>query len=900
VFASTRRYALAVAFLIALFSPAPAQDKKDAPKEVPRPKRDPDDYRLYFKTPVTVADYWNALQFEIEVGSFPLAAKHLRGLVEKAAANEEDLMQIEQEKGMSAFLRLQNIPKWSDDPKVQAQAKQDVRDLIARVSAGLKAKREDPRRIQKYIQNLSASPEERAYALKELYLARAAAVPELIRALREADGEERFAILSALPKLHEDTLPSLLAALDINDTPLRLELLDVLRQRAAAEAVPFLWHLAGSPQMPDTVRKKATDTLAYLLDVPAGRLQSPKAALTREAERYYQHQVRFPDPDDVTIWHWDDRQLIKSVKNSARHAEEFYGLRFAQQALDIDPAYEPAQVVFLSLALERAVEQAGLDQSLTKTSPKVKELLATVNPDLVTAVLERALADQRTPVILGAVRALGDLGEVRAARPTGRGEPPLVRALNYPDRRVKMAAVEALLRLPGAPSGAASTKIVEVLRREVAGESQAGSARGKVLVANANADLGSAVGQAVADAGYEPVYAASGRDALRRLNQAADIDVILIDSNLTDPSLSFLLAQLRADLHYGRLPLFLTALPTREEAVRLRELFRDEVRSLADRILTERHTLEEAIRGLSARYDAERNRLEELFKRLPEEADQERRRLFLVLAELPDRVEREKRRLEEKLKTLPERYQVEVRQLENTLTERYSKASRRREEALLRLVERYPNVWVVPAGLVLDADWLKRMVPQRLAEADMPPLAGAERKSYAERSLTWLAKMARGEVPGYDIRPAADAILGVLQSGDVSDEALAAALQAAGRLPGARPQTELAGVVLDARRSAALRSEAAGELVRHIQQHGTALSAAQTDALAKLWQTADADANLKASVALVLGSLRPDARQTGERLKGYTPPLPAATTKPPPAPDKGKEKEKDPDKEKDK
>jgi hypothetical protein len=278
---------------------------------------------------------------------------------------------------------------------------------------------------------------------------------------------------------------------------------------------------------------------------------------------------------------------------------------------------------------------------------------------------------------------------------------------------------------------------------------------------------------------------------------------------------------------------------------------------------------------------------------------QDRRRLETLIAEAPARTEQEKRRLEASLVSLADRYREEEHNLENTLTERYSEASRRREESLRRVTERYRNVWVVSGGLVLDPDWLKRTLPARLAEAQMPPMGEAERKSSAERSLIWLAKMGRGEIAGYDIRPAADAILNVLHSGNVGDEAFSAAIKAAGRLPGSKPQMELAGVVLDGKRSAALRSEAAGELVRHIQQHGPALGQTQIGLLHELFQKADTDTSLKASAALIIGSLRPDARLTGERLKGLTPTLPGGPEKTPP-PDKEKEKEKDAEKEKDK
>src|SRR5262249_31522427 len=152
------------------------------------------------------------------------------------------------------------------------------------------------------------------------------------------------------------------------------------------------------------------------------------------------------NPDKTPVWRWEDKALVET-QVPATKAEEYFGLRFARQALEIDPAYVPAQVVFLSLALEKAYEQAGgVDRPLASL-PEVRELLTTVSPDLVYAVLERGLKDRRLPVILGAVVALGDLQDVGAVG-AGQGTSALIQALYYPDRRVQFAAAETLLRIP--------------------------------------------------------------------------------------------------------------------------------------------------------------------------------------------------------------------------------------------------------------------------------------------------------------------------------------------------------------------------------------------------------------------------------------------------------------------
>ena len=122
-------------------------------------------------------------------------------------------------------------------------------------------------------------------------------------------------------------------------------------------------------------------------------------------------------------------------------AEEFFGQRYAREALDLDPKYQPAQIVLLSLMLERAF-RPDLDQVLLKPMPsKLQQLLATIDTDLLLLVLERGLNEGNVSIILASVQALGEprrdtcraIGGERhlpqgvAARPLLSGSPGAVR-----------------------------------------------------------------------------------------------------------------------------------------------------------------------------------------------------------------------------------------------------------------------------------------------------------------------------------------------------------------------------------------------------------------------------------------------------------------------------------------
>jgi CheY-like chemotaxis protein len=804
----------------AFLTSSAAQDKEKPgqPPGAPPPRKrstdDEDDFRRFFKRPSNTAEYWKAMQFEIEVGKYDLAAVHLRNLV-NFKPSDADLVKLADEVGVAGFLRLRNIRTWSEDPKTNKEALANVEKLIERVTEAVTKVRRDPVRIQAYIKNLTATPEENAYALKELAKSGAFAVPYLIDALSQANAEERVRYLAALERLGPDTIEPMVAALDSNIPRLQVDLIRIFRKRYSRRVVelvvPNLWFLAKSPSQPDEVRNEALAALSYFLETPAGKLPPARVELTRLAERYYLHRVKFADPKAVLIWRWDGQHVVAGWPGAptvdADKAEEYYGIRFASQALLLDPAYTPAQVVLLSLILDKTQSKAGLDKTLEREAPKVHDLLGTVQPELVNAVLERALEEQRVSVILGAVHDLGERKEVRAVRPKGRRQPPLVRALYYPDRRVEIAAAEAMLQIPDSALSLATTRVVEVLRRAVAaapppssppgtgGDKRGG--RPKVLIGYFNEDFRNRVAAAVGGAGYDTVAVASGREMMQRLGQASDIALLLFEEELPNSGLAHLLGQLRADRFASQLPILLTAAPPQVDA----------------------------------------------FGRLPAAPLQR----DLVLNE-----------------------------------------TARHEETLRRNMASFPNITVIPVTSALNGRALKPLIQSRLDDPANPTLSAKELKDYSERSIENLARLARGEVAGYDVAPAGPTVLAALRApSKLTPKGQGFAIEVAARLKkdeAQEVQTVLANVLADDKRTTAVRIAAANALVRNVQQFSPLLTRAQVAALAEMYADPKLDELIKTKVALVLGSMQPSARRSGDLLLQYQPSVPGAP--PPPKPDK--------------
>src|SRR5437667_550933 len=128
--------------------------------------------RQFYKNPETAAEFWRAMNHEIELGQYKIAAGYLKGFLARNPTDEE-LLQIQDREGSSAFQRLLTI----------GELRADAKPLVERVDAAVQKFLSEPKRLAGLIKNLNATREERSYAIEQLRRAGAAAMPALIDAL---------------------------------------------------------------------------------------------------------------------------------------------------------------------------------------------------------------------------------------------------------------------------------------------------------------------------------------------------------------------------------------------------------------------------------------------------------------------------------------------------------------------------------------------------------------------------------------------------------------------------------------------------------------------------------------------------------------------------------------------
>lgn len=529
--------------------------------------------------PLTPLERFRLARDLILEGRFDIAGETFKDFL-AANPTDKDLLDIEARFGVTAFEKLKLVPRWSDDPKADAEYAKTVDDIIAKDREARKKLYRDPARIAKFIRNLGETTEERIYAEQQLYPSGDAVVAPMVEILRaSANNELRAGVLGAITRLGPELVPGFLASLEGLPDDTKTSLLtaivnrtDVLALTSSAESDPLPWLWYYSAAASPAVKVGASDLLRKLVGPIEKR--PADAELLALARPFTEKKANFKSPDThggkVAVWVWDGTaNTVAPTLTTKTQAEEFYGQRYLRWALDRNPANQPAQELFLTFATERAVERSRFGV-LAKSEPAAYQLLAAAPSPMLIRLLDQAMRDQKTAQVFALAQGLADRAEKLAVSPTvvdlpdgKQVEKPavLVRALDYPEPRVQLVAAIGLLRTPGAAAHGKNARVVEILKRFAGAEPPAAGTTntGRALVVDPNDHRGERIGGLLKDLGYVTERLPSGRELVRRVNRAADFDLIVLDRHVANPELRDVLAQLHADPNIARRPILLVA-----------------------------------------------------------------------------------------------------------------------------------------------------------------------------------------------------------------------------------------------------------------------------------------------------------------------------------------------------
>jgi len=546
----------------------------------------------FYATPKTASEFWRAAQFELRTGSYERASERIKGLLDMNPDDKTlfDLVDKPPQGtpgGMAQFLKLRNVPLWYAKEGPNKEAKQRVEDLIGKISKAVEAELSNPERIRRYANALAGLPEESSFALNELRRSGKSVPPVLTIMLgEELPADVKSGILTAIPQLGVDTVPGFVAFLPAASQPVQVDLIDSLRTRgdfkgldvaAESDIVPTLWYLLGKADSTDLVRSKSKEAISAAtgLDPTLERdpeLRNPQGQLTAYARRFGAGKANLQmlaGEAKHNVWTVENK-ILKESALTRPQALEYFGLRYARWALELEPENTATQKVFFTIAIDFHALNGG-GKPLAKTAPDLHAALVTAPLSLLIELLEDSMRDKKTAVVLAVVRVLGERTETKAARsgskpgdkasPGGDARPSLlVRALDYPDSRVQFAAADALLKIPGPSTHNRNSQIVKILAATLAAEPEEG-AKQKALLVDPNANRAEGLASVLKRVGFDVEVFQSGRQLMKRIQSKADADLIIVDRHVPDPMLVDLLPQYMADFRAKNLPLLVVASP---------------------------------------------------------------------------------------------------------------------------------------------------------------------------------------------------------------------------------------------------------------------------------------------------------------------------------------------------
>ena len=571
-----RRGAIAALALAALGTPAiDARVQAQAPG--------PESFAGEPKTPL---ELWEAGEYLVRTGQARQAAPYLKKFLD---GNPDDatLLEIRDRSGVGAILRLADFP----------ETRSLARPLLDRLGAASRRVATDPAQVGQAIAGLSASHPEQVMAVERLRDAGPYAVPPLVEALNDATKSraDRALVVANAGRLGSPTVPAWVAVLDAPESGLAVDAAEILGQIGDRRAIPALSYVAARPDTLGPARDTARRAIARITGRPfEAQPRTPARVLADEARRYLAHGVDFPG-GRVELWDWSEGRPTPRSATKAE-AESTLGLRYARQALELEPTDAAAQATFVGLVLAQGIGRgAGRFPAVDPTRAWPTALAA--GPTVLQEVLKRAIADGQSDLAVAATTALGHVVNRNAPAPTGDpveegtagsvsvaapapdgsaacppgagGGPaaeafaapvitrpgPLVEALTTPDRRVQFAAARALVLLDPAKAFPGSARVVPTLARFVA--PNPGSPRAVVIDGNIN--RGNRTAGLLRELGYDPTAVPSGEDGFRSAAESADVELVLIEPSGLQGSWRTVdtLTNLRSDPRTAGLPVLL-------------------------------------------------------------------------------------------------------------------------------------------------------------------------------------------------------------------------------------------------------------------------------------------------------------------------------------------------------
>lgn len=387
-------------------------------------------------------------------------------------AEDQTLLDIVESREYTDFdVTLQRASRIATLKDVSEKIQQKIQD--ARINRS-----RDRDRITSDIQRLAEGERANLNATSRLRAAGQFAAPELLAALLdERRAKLQPFVLAAMVSVGRPVVYPLSVALpDLEAVP-QGQVAQVLAEIGYPRALPYLKLVLDNPKTDPNTRKiveTAYRQLSRNMNLPAN-VTAAELFLTL-GQNYYTSGTGGdtlmgfdPAGGKGVVWSYDRGAGLIESRVPATIFPDVLAMRAARQALALNPKLDAAMSLWLesNLRRENRLPKGEIDPSYPSTLQAPAFYLSMAGPLRQHDVLNRALEDNDTALALDAIAALAQSAGTDALINRAGTAQPLLRALTYPDRRVRFAAAFALTNAQPKSEFPGSVRVVPVLAEAV-------------------------------------------------------------------------------------------------------------------------------------------------------------------------------------------------------------------------------------------------------------------------------------------------------------------------------------------------------------------------------------------------------------------------------------------------
>jgi hypothetical protein len=392
----------------------------------------------------TLAENWGDYLHYVKIGRFDLAKGYGQAVLQGNPDPAELFKLVEaNQQGYDLAMRVV-------DTAHDGELAQLTKQLLAVVDQGRFLRRSEPKLIVEEIRRLSTTPRGKLMGTRRLRDAGEYAIPYMLDAMAQAiqdpSAETKLAdLIEALPQIGRPAIRPLVAALQMNNTQLKAEIVRALGKIGYPQSLADLKFVAEKGELPE-LRSLA---LAGIQQIDPRAASVPAAALFYQlGERYYYHDESLapaPGVPFANIWFWDPQaNKLQRVEVSQAYFHELMAMRSCEWSLKADDQFGMSIGLWLAAFFKAEATGQKMPEYFGANHADALVYATTAGPEYLHQALARAVNDRNAPVALGAVEALAATAGEKSLMYTMGPSQPLLQALVFPDRAVRYSAAIAI------------------------------------------------------------------------------------------------------------------------------------------------------------------------------------------------------------------------------------------------------------------------------------------------------------------------------------------------------------------------------------------------------------------------------------------------------------------------